>query len=61
MFRNEYLSIDEDKAMTSPSDITKRRRKAKKAKGNDRKSELLHTGTTPKLFKLDKPTPNEKK
>lgn len=60
-FRNKFLSIDEDKAMTSPSDITKRRRKAKKAKNNTRKTELRQTGTTPKLYKLDKPTANESK
>ena len=59
-FRRLDLSIDEDCTMTSPSDITKRRRRAKKAKNNPRKTEILRTGTTPKLFKLDKPTANEK-
>lgn len=48
--------------MTSPSDITERRRNAKKAKGgNKRKNKLRVVGTTPKLFKLDKPVPAQTK
>lgn len=42
--------------MTSPSDITKRRRKARAAaQGRLRKNKQSRVGTTPKLFALDKP------
>ncbi len=48
--------------MTSPTDITTRRRKAKTMKGgNARKNVVRRVGTTPPLFKLDKPVSNEKK
>lgn len=48
--------------MTSPTDITTRRREAKKVKGgNLRKNKLRTVGTTPKLFTLNKPIQNEKK
>lgn len=48
--------------MTSPTDITNRRRAAKIAKrGTQRKNQVRATGTTPVLFALNKPTPNEKK
>ena len=48
--------------MTSKSDITKtvRRRKLSK-RGTPRKNKVRSTGTTPTLFVLNKPTPNEKK
>jgi hypothetical protein len=42
--------------MTSPTDKTENRRKAKKVKaGQKSKNKLRKTGTTPKLFALDKP------
>jgi hypothetical protein len=48
--------------MTSPTDITKNVRRAKKAKaGTPRKNQVRIKGTTPELFGLVKPTPNEKK
>jgi hypothetical protein len=48
--------------MTSPTDITNRRRAAKIAKrGNARKNAVRAQGTTPVLFALNKPTANEKK
>jgi hypothetical protein len=48
--------------MTSPSDITKSVRKHKLAKrGTQRKNKVRANGTTPGLFELNKPTPNEKK
>ncbi len=48
--------------MTSPTDITNRRRAAKAAKGGTaRKNKVRANGTTPVLFALNKPTANEKK
>jgi hypothetical protein len=48
--------------MTSPTDITNRRRAAKAVKrGNARKNQVRANGTTPALFTLNKPTANEKK
>lgn len=47
--------------MTSPTDITKRRRKAKKFANTERKKDIARNGTTPKLFALTKPTAHEKK
>jgi hypothetical protein len=48
--------------MTSPSDITKTVRKRKiQKRGTPRKNKVRSTGTTPKLFELNKPTPNELK
>lgn len=48
--------------MTSPSDITKKVRKRKMHKrGTPRKNKVRAVGTTPGLFELNKPTPNEKK
>lgn len=48
--------------MTSPTDKTEKCRANKMAaKGKTRKALLLKTGSTPKLFKLNKPTPNELK
>ena len=42
--------------MTSPTDKTENRREAKKVKGGKKsKNKLRKTGTTPKLFTLDKP------
>jgi hypothetical protein len=42
--------------MTSPTDKTENRRLAKKVKaGQKAKNKLRKTGTTPKLFVLDKP------
>lgn len=42
--------------MTSPTDKTENRREAKKVKaGKKVKNKLRRTGTTPKLFALDKP------
>jgi hypothetical protein len=42
--------------MTSPSDITKNRRKAREIRrGRTRKNKVNREGTTPELFKLDKP------
>lgn len=52
----------EDRFMTSPTDITNRRRAAKAAKGGTaRKNKVRANGTTPVLFALNKPTTNEKK
>jgi hypothetical protein len=46
--------------MTSPTDITKRVRRAKKAAmGSARKNKVRVNGTTPTLIPLDRPTPNE--
>ncbi len=46
--------------MTSPTDKTRRCRKAKKAKmGRKAKNKLRQVGTTPPLFALDKPVPNQ--
>jgi hypothetical protein len=51
-----------DSAMTSPSDITKTVRKRKLSKrGTPRKNAVRIKGSTPALFELNKPTPNEKK
>ncbi|WP_186647306.1 hypothetical protein [Fluviispira vulneris] len=48
--------------MTSPTDKTNRCREAKKVKmGKKDKNKLRKTGTTPSLFSLNKPTPNELK
>ncbi len=48
--------------MTSPTDITRRRREAKRVKGGKaRKNKIRVNGTTPKLFKLDKPVVATKK
>lgn len=48
--------------MTSPSDITKTVRKRKLSKrGTPRKNAVRLKGSTPALFELNKPTPNEKK
>jgi hypothetical protein len=48
--------------MTSPTDITKKRRRAKKAAvGKDRKRVLNNQGSTPELFKLNRPTAAELK
>jgi|GEM_PF-616053 len=48
--------------MTSCSDITKKVRARKLSKrGTPRKNKVRATGTTPLLFTLNKPTPNEKK
>ena len=48
--------------MTSPTDITNRRRTAKMAKrGTARKNQIRANGTTPALFVLNKPPANEKK
>jgi len=48
--------------MTSPTDITNRRRAAKASKrGTPRKNQVRANGTTPSLFALIKPTANEKK
>ena len=48
--------------MTSPTDITNRRRAAKLSKrGTPRKNQVRAKGTTPALFTLNKPTANEKK
>lgn len=48
--------------MTSPTDITRRVRAHKKAKrGTPRKNQVRSLGTTPTLFVLNKPTPNEQK
>ena len=48
--------------MTSPADKTNRCRDAKKVKmGKKAKNNLRKTGTTPKLFTLNKPTQNELK
>jgi hypothetical protein len=48
--------------VTSPTDKTNRCRDAKKVKmGKKAKNKLRKTGTTPKLFTLNKPTPNEHK
>jgi hypothetical protein len=42
--------------MTSPTDKTENRRKAKKVKaGHKLKNKLRKTGTTPELFALTKP------
>lgn len=44
--------------MTSPTDITKKRRAAKAVKaGQKRKNKVRREGTTPQIFKLDKPAP----
>jgi hypothetical protein len=52
----------EDFPMTSPTDITNRRRAAKLSKrGTPRKNQVRLKGTTPALFLLNKPTANEKK
>jgi hypothetical protein len=54
--------MNEDFPMTSPTDITNRRRAAKAAKrGTARKNQVRANGTTPLLFVLNKPTANEKK
>jgi hypothetical protein len=46
--------------MTSPTDITKRVRKAKKvAQGTIRKNKIRAKGTTPSLIPLNRPTPHE--
>ncbi len=43
--------------MTSPTDKTENRRRAKKVKnGFKQKNKVRALGTTPELFKLDKPT-----
>lgn len=48
--------------MTSPTDKTNRCREAKKVKmGKKAKNKLRRTGTTPALFALNKPLPNELK
>ncbi|MBX9703035.1 MAG: hypothetical protein K2X39_02665 [Silvanigrellaceae bacterium] len=48
--------------MTSPTDKTNRVREAKRAKrGSKAKNKLAVVGTTPPLFTLNKPTPNEVK
>ncbi|MEN9530055.1 MAG: hypothetical protein RI932_1928 [Pseudomonadota bacterium] len=48
--------------MTSPTDITNRRRAAKLSKrGTPRKNQVRANGTTPALFVLNKPPANEKK
>lgn len=48
--------------MTSPTDKTENRRKAKKVKGGSKsKNKLRKTGTTPKLFALDKPVVSQSK
>jgi len=48
--------------MTSPTDKTENCRKAKKVKGGKKsKNKLRKTGTTPKLFTLDKPVSSESK
>jgi hypothetical protein len=42
--------------MTSPTDKTENRRKAKKVKAGKKSKNLLRkTGTTPKLYALNKP------
>lgn len=47
--------------MTSPSDITKRRRKARvQSRGRVRKNKQNKVGTTPELFALNKPAPGSK-
>lgn len=47
--------------MTSPTDKTENRRAAKKVKaGKKSKNKLRKTGTTPKLFTLDKPVSRAK-
>jgi hypothetical protein len=48
--------------MTSPTDITEKRRAAKKAAcGQARKKKIAKTGSTPVLFALNKPTAGETK
>jgi hypothetical protein len=48
--------------MTSPTDITDRRRSAKRAKqGAERKRIIAKNGTTQAPIKLQYPTPNESK
>ncbi len=48
--------------MTSPTDKTENRRLAKKVKGGKQsKNKLRKTGTTPKLYALDKPEKSESK
>jgi hypothetical protein len=58
----QIYRLREDPPMTSPTDITNRRRAAKIAKrGTPRKNQVRANGTTPLLFALNKPTANEKK
>ena len=46
--------------MTSPTDKTENRRAAKKVKaGKASKNKLRRTGTTPKLYALDKPVASQ--
>jgi hypothetical protein len=55
-------AYEKDLPMTSPTDITNRRRAAKIAKrGTPRKNQIRANGTTPALFVLNKPPANEKK
>jgi len=55
-------AYEKDRPMTSPTDITNRRRAAKMAKrGTARKNQVRTNGTTPALFILNKPPANEKK
>lgn len=58
----DFEAQRKDSAMTSPSDITKTVRKRKLSKrGTPRKNAVRLKGSTPALFELNKPTPNEKK